>query len=199
MALTQLGREDAQARPALGDAPAKRDPLAELIDLLRAYIEQGSEARAGHEAFEAQWLHRWDALVEAGTTQGALLERIESGTKFLQESTRRVEDLLGQIPRVADAQRETMVSVSRQLDTLQETSKQERETMSGLVKALDGLTQSNAALTDMLRSMQAESRAREERFVGVVERESRRLQTLAWIVIGVAGAAVVAAVFGALV
>lgn len=71
--------------------------------------------------------------------------------------------------------------------------------MSGLVKALDGLTQSNAALTDMLRSMQAESRAREERFVGVVERESRRLQTLAWIVIGVAGAAVVAAVFGALV
>lgn len=199
MALTQLGREDAQARRALGGGPAKRDPLTELSDLLREYLEKENGLREERQAFKAQWLQRWDSLVEAGTRQSNLLERIELGTKTLQASARRVEDLLGQIPRVADAQRETMVSVSRQLDTLHESSNKEAETIAGLATALDGLTQSNTALTDMLRSMQAEGRAREERFVGVVERESRRLQMLAWIVVGLAGAAIAAAVFSALV
>ncbi len=64
---------------------------------------------------------------------------------------RRLEESLSQLPGLADAQRETMVAVGRQLDELRTAGDRNATSLSSVGDALSGLQESTGAATDAQR------------------------------------------------
>jgi hypothetical protein len=104
-----------------------------------------------------------------------------------------VEENLSQFPRLADAQRETMVSIGRQLDLSRQTGDRVGTTLEGFQQAVTLLGEATGASAKALQEMRRNSLEREERVATILQEQTRRLTLFS---VAALSASIVAAVIG---
>lgn len=123
---------------------------------------------------------------EHSRAQVESLEQIKQQMEGDAARTRRLEENLAQLPALADAQRETMVGVGRQMDELRTSGESNAAAVCSLGEAISGLDQSTASASDALREIQRESASREDRLTDLLRDQNRRLTLFAYSAFGLA-------------
>jgi len=131
---------------------------------------------------------------EAARQQQQQLAKIMVATATSAASARRVEEGLLQLPQLADAQRETMVSIGRQLDLSRQTIERMAGSMDGFQQAIRNLAAVTENSTKKLEEIRWDLKARDERVAELLGRQSRRFSLFAWAVIGLAVVAAIGSV-----
>ncbi|MFQ5494574.1 MAG: hypothetical protein ACE5EX_04260 [Phycisphaerae bacterium] len=125
---------------------------------------------------------------ETSRQQLELLASIRDATATQAAGTHRLEEELSQLPKVADAQRETMVAIGRQLDTAKESTERVARVMGGVEKTVGTIGEVSESSVKTLERIQSDLSSREDRLVAQLEHQGRRLSLLAWTAVGLAGA-----------
>ncbi len=123
---------------------------------------------------------------EHSRAQVESLEQIWQQMEGDAARARRLEENLSQLPGLADAQRETMVGVGRQMDELRVSGESNAAAVCSLGEAISGLDQSTADASDALREIQRESASREDRLTDLLRDQNRRLTLFAYSALGLA-------------
>ena len=134
--------------------------------------------------------------LETGHVHLDLLSRISEAAQADAASAKRVEEGLLQLPQLADGQRETMVSIGRQLDLSRQTNERIADTMEGFQQAITSLGETVEASSKALQEMRWDATAREERVASLLQHQTRWLVTFGWSAIGFAA---IAAIVGLIV
>ena len=135
---------------------------------------------------------------EAFRHQLEVLSNIRETVTAEQDRAGRIEESLAQWPRVADAQRETMVSISRQLDEAREANAGTTSAVEQCRHAFAKVEETTGASTKAMERFTGDARAGTERMVNLLEKQSGRFQLFAWAAISLAGVAAVIAVLSLL-
>ena len=172
------------------------EEYARVVNLMEA-IQTHLEMQAKRSDIMARSLDRLAEglaqVPDASRKHLELLSTISEAVAAGAASAKRVEESLIQLPQLADAQRETMVSIGRQLDLSQQTSGRVADTMDESREAITKLSVATEASTRTLREMHQEAGVRDERAAFLLQEQTRRLVMFAWSAIGLA---VVVAVVG---
>ena len=188
----ELARSDSKLRPARPAPTMERlaEEYARVVKLMDA-IETHMASQDARSERVASALEQLAGSIgdqpQATQKQLDVLNDIRETVAAEAEGTRRVEEELAQLPNIADAQREAMVSIERQLDHHRETSAHIGSAVGDVGQALSGLCEVTDASTKTLEHMRSDSAARDERLALLVEEHSRRFSAMAWWVIGLAG------------
>ncbi len=113
-------------------------------------------------------------------------------------SAKRVEESLSQLPKLADAQRETMVSIGRQLNVSREAGERMVDTVRDVGQTVTKVGEATEASTRNIQEMRWDAAARDERVAVLLEEQTRRFAIFAWVAIGLAVVAVAAGVYAVL-
>lgn len=117
-------------------------------------------------------------LPATSKSQLDLLNRIHALLEADLAGSKRIEAVLSQIPQIADAQRETMVSMGRQLDVLREMGDRSVASATSLQDAMSELARTTTDGTSAIKQMHVDSASREEQVVALLETQTRRVTWL---------------------
>lgn len=132
-------------------------------------------------------------LPEVSKAQLDILATIRDGIDAASGRSRRLEESLAQLPQLADAQRETMASIGRQLDLSRQTNDHASKVIDRFQQAVSALGDATSASATALRQLHADSAAKEDRMVKVLEQQTKRFTFFACVAIA---AALLAAMMG---
>jgi hypothetical protein len=165
--------------------------VVDLAESIQKHLEQQGQ-RAERMAHSLDRLAAiLEHMPEASQTHADLLSSINELMETDTASAERALELLSQIPQVADAQRETMVSIGRQLDVLREGGERGTDTLADLQAAVLKLGEVTETSSAALKHMHADSVTREERLADLIREQTSRLTLFASLAITVAAIAVV--------
>lgn len=182
-------------------APLQRPTLERLEEEYRRVVTL-MDSMHDHLASQAELSGRMDrSLVriaeavsrpaQAPVEQVELLTSISEAVTADAAASKRLEEALSQVPQIADSQRETMVSIGRQLEVAHSTNERVVGSMDSVESALSRLGDVTDASTRSAESLRQDSAARDQRFSAMVEQQTRRFTLFAWSAIGLAVVAVV--------
>jgi len=181
-------------RPVEARGPEDRYAKIEaLVDSLQEHFvvqdTRSEKIAASLERLAVSLAH----LPEVSKAQLDILATIRDGLEAHAVRGKRLDESLAQLPQLADAQRETMASIGRQLDLSRQTSEQVSTVLDRFQQAVSGLGDATTASASALRQLHADSSAKEERMIHVLEQQTKRFTFFACVAIG---AALVAALIG---
>lgn len=192
------------------------DRNSERLEAQYAHVESLMDAIERHMESQADRSERiacsLDSLAqsltgvpEAFRHQLEVLANIRETVTAEQDRAGRIEESLAQWPRVADAQRETMVSISRQLDEAREANAGTSSAIEECRHAFAKVEETTSASTKALERYTGETRTGTQRMAALLEEQAdlqaglaSRFQLFAWAAIGLAGVAAVIAVISLL-
>jgi gas vesicle protein len=167
--------------------------VVNLIDAIQTHLaSQAEESQRMARSLE-RLAESLSHVPDASRQELELLTRIQDSMTADLAGTKRIEDCLSQLPQLADAQREAMVSIGRQLDSSRETSERVASTLGEVQQAVGGLGEATDASAKAVQELRHDASARGERIAELVKDQTRRLTTLAWAMIGLAVVAAVVA------
>ncbi len=168
--------------------------IVKLMDAIQAHM-------AGQEQRSEQMVRSLDQLAsgqaqapEAQRQQVELLSSIREAVAAEAAGSKRIEDQLAQWPGIADAQRETMVSISHQLDSTRETNERVGSALTEVHAATTGLSAATESSTKLVFQLRSDALAREQRLAELLEFQTKRLSTIAWTAIALGGVVAIASV-----
>jgi len=170
------------------------DGYARVTNLVES-IQTHMETQDQHCAEMAQGLAALAGSLQQlpGATQAQIeaLQRVEAQLEGQALRGRKLEENLAQWPRVADAQRETLAAVGRELELNREAGSETRATLEGLEEAVQALSSATELSTATMRRLQDDAAEREQQLAQVLQERTTRLT---WFVAGVTALAAVALV-----
>lgn len=176
-------RVEVSARERLEDGFAK---VVELVESIQGHMRTQDERT---DKIVESLGHIAESLAMTPEHSRAQVESLEKIMRQMEGDAvraRRLEENLTQLPALADAQRETMVGVGRQVDELRVSGESHAAAVSSLGDAISGLEQSTATASDALREIQRESASREDRLTDLLRDQNRRLTLFAYSALGLA-------------
>jgi septation ring formation regulator EzrA len=163
--------------------------VVDLIDAIGGHLA----SQAQHSDRMARSLDRLAASLanvpETSQKQSELLTTIRDEVSADAACTKRVEECISQLPHIADAQRETMVSIGRQLDLSRDTSERVAATMGEFQQTIGKVGEATSASTKALQEMRWDASARDERITDLLAVQSKRFALFAWSAIALAAVA----------
>lgn len=160
--------------------------VVELVESIRGHMKTQDERT---ERMVESLGHIAESVAktpEHSRAQVESLEQIQQQMEGDAARARRQEENIAQLPALADAQRETMVGVGRQMDELRTSGERNAAAVCSLGETISGLDQSTAAASDALREIQRESASREDRLTDLLRDQNRRLTLFAYSALGLA-------------
>ena len=154
--------------------------VVELVESIHRHMRTQDERTAKTVESLGQIAENLATTPEYSRAQAESLEQIKQQMEGDAAHARRLEENLSQLPGLADAQRETMVGVGRQMDELRTSGERSAAAVCSLGEAISGLDQSSAAASDALREIQRESASREDRLTDLLRDQNRRLTLFAY-------------------
>lgn len=110
----------------------------------------------------------------------------------------RLEESIAQLPQIADAQRETMVTIARHLEESRETTAKVVGTLDGFRESMAQVGEATSATGRAIEKIRWDHAARDERLTAILQQQAKRLSTFAtaaFVLAAVATVAVVVALF----
>lgn len=192
------GRSDAKLR--FGRSSAGMEKLAEEYARVVKLMDGIQQHMSSQDERSERMVQALDRLVENQADAPQVSQRqlealcsISDAVSADAAARKRIEEELAQLPRIADAQRETMVSIGRQLEATRETNEHVGTAVSEVHRSVASLGDVTESSLKTLERLQAEATVREERLAAVFQEQGRRLAVVAWSAIGLA--TVVAGIF----
>lgn len=106
-------------------------------------------------------------------------------------SMKRLEGELMQLPRIADAQRETLVSIDHRLEESRKTDERVAASMEAFHGSVSLLSETSRATAHKMEQMREDATSREERLAKLLEEQTDRLTQFAFCAIALALIAIV--------
>lgn len=167
--------------------------IVKLFDSIQEHFASHAERSATMVQSVNRMVDGLGGVAELSRQQQLIVTQIQESTATSAASAKRVEEGLLQLPQLADAQRETMVSIGRQLDFSRQTMERVSGSMDGFQQAIRNLAAVTETSTKKLEEIRWDAGAREERVASLLERQNRLLTKFAWSALGVGGVAAVIA------
>lgn len=181
------------------DAPRSKeehDRIAPLVSVMEKYlITQGERLEAANRALD-RLVEAADSAPRAVEAYTARLSTISESVSALTAGIRRMEEGLMPLPQLADAQRETMVAIGRQLDESRQVGEKTSQTMETVGQGLAELAEATNASINESREARRENASREQQLATLLEEQTRRLTVFGSVLIALAAVATVIALIG---
>lgn len=163
--------------------------VAQLMDSVRSHLEQQGEradlmARSLDRVANAlgEMPEVWKSHLE---TVSAIRDHLGTTSGFVK----RIDENLSQLPQIADAQRETMVSIGRQLDGARQSDERIASVLQGCESGLTQLAEATGASAKALQELRWDTAAREERVAVILREQSQRFRVFAFAAMALAAVA----------
>ncbi len=208
------------ARAAIIERPGHTGPLGRFrrsgrgVELARlraqyAHVENLMDAIQRHMESQADRSERiacsldrlaqsLSGVPETFRHQLELLTTISETAVSEQARMNRMEESLAQWPEIADAQRETMVSISRQLDAAREMDERVTSTINECRVAFGHVEEATTTSTSAVERFAATASASNERIATLMHEQDKRFRSFSWSAMVLAGIATVIAVISLL-
>ncbi len=196
----------ADVDPAPGTAVlAKREPTdRERLDTTLTKVADLIESIQHHLTSQDERTQRiTDSLQSIATSLADLPQTTQKQTEALDAIRqhletdiamhRRTEDALSEMPRIADAQRETMVSIGRHIDAVRQTQDDSAAAVGEVRGSVDRLESRATDNLTAIKQMHIDGAARDDRLTLIVQEQTKRLT---WFAAAAIAVAAVAAVMG---
>lgn len=165
-----------------------------LIESVQTHMErQGerSEVMAGALTRLAESLGH---LPDASTSQLGMLSKISEQLDVDAACAIRIEEGLSQLPSLADAQREAMVAVARQVETSRESTERVADALDVCQQSMAQLGDATMATERAATQLYRDTSARDEKLASILQEQTRRLTLFAYAALTLAVVAVVVGV-----
>ncbi len=167
--------------------------LGTVLDSLQKHFDT-HEQRSGTIAESLEKLAAHLAPIpETSKAHSELLGAIRDGLEAHAARAKRIDESLSQLPQLADLQRETFVSIGRQLEVSRQTSERVAEVLNRFQQAVTVFGDATTASTAALREIQTDSAVKQQQMVKVLEDQTKRFTFFAGVAIA---AALLVAVLG---
>ena len=167
--------------------------VLDLVESIRTHSEfQQQQLRRVNSSLDrlAELMEKApDALAAHGQSLAHIQQQLDAGIG----SVKALQQGLSQLPSLADAQRETMVGVSRQLEVLRQLHDREDKTLASCQTVLQEVGQAFSSSTETIKRIHLDAVNREDEVARVLDRQSRRLMQMS---IAVSVLAVLAVILG---
>lgn len=178
-----VSRRDPSGRERVEEGFVK---VVALVESIQGHMKTQDERTERMVASLGRIAESLSRMPEQSQAQVESLGRIQQQLEDDAAQARRLEENLAQLPGLADAQRETMVTVGRQMDELRESGVRSAESLSSFGEVISGLQQSTGAASDTLCEIQREAASREDRLTDLLRDQNRRLTLFAYAAIAMA-------------
>ena len=128
----------------------------------------------------------WDDIIRTGSN--------ESISMHFVGSIVYIEEGLSQLPSLADAQREAMVAVARQVETSRESTERVADALDVCQQSMAQLGDATMATERAATQLSRDTSARDERLASILQEQTRRLTLFAYVALTLAVVAVVVGV-----
>lgn len=177
--------------PQLERLEAEYAKVVNLIDAIQHHLASQAEQSRNIARSLERLAEGVSTLPDASNRQLQLLGSINESIAVDLDGKKRLEENLAQLPGLADAQREAMVSIDRQMDASRETHQLLAKTLEGVGQSVAQLGESSAGSSRALEHMRTDASAHGARVARLVEEQTRKLTIFAWSAIGLASLAAV--------
>jgi len=167
--------------------------VIKIVESVQMHLELHSERGESMAGSLNRLAESLEHMPETSKAQVVLLSKLNHQMGVDGACVKRVEENLSQLPRLADAQRETMVSIGRQLDLSRQTGDRVGTTLEGFQQAVTLLGEATGASAMALQDMRRTASEREERVATILQEQTRRLTFFA---VAALSASIVAAAIG---
>jgi hypothetical protein len=158
--------------------------VVNIVESVQKHLEQQGERAESMAGSLTRLAESLDHMPETSKTQLELLSTMNHQMGVDGACVKRVEENLSQLPRLADAQRETMVSIGRQLDLSRQTNDRVATTLDGFQQAVTLLGEATGASAKALQDMRSDASSREERVATILQEQTRRFTIFAAVAVG---------------
>jgi len=163
--------------------------VVQLMDSVRSHLEQQGEradlmARSLDRVADAM-----GGMPEVWKTHLETVSAIRDHLGTTSSCVKRIDENLSQLPQIADAQRETMVSIGRQLDGARQADERIASVLQGCENGLTKLADATGASVKALQELRWDTAAREERVAVILREQSQRFRVFAWAALALAAVA----------
>jgi len=176
------GGNDRDRGRSVGVAVAEeRGPSHSLFsELLERQSNQGQRV----EALLERSVHSVDDVRESLSSLGETLSVVRQHLADDAVAQRKLHEVIAQIPRVADAQREAMVTLTRQHERLHEQSEQQYRALGSLNDAIARQQTTIEGILALLREGHQVAELRADRTARLMEKQTGRMTVFGvWIVV----------------
>ncbi len=181
---SSLGRLKLSRTAALERLEEEYQRVVELMDKIRAHMSAQEERTEAIVRAVAVLNERLAELPEWGRRQEEALRRVAEASESQQGSMKRLEGELMQLPQLADALRETLVSVDRNLTDSTETARRVAVTVDELGSAVTRLSDTSETSAKKIEQFRWDLNARDDRMTMLLERQTQRLTWFALAAVG---------------
>ncbi|MCB9867581.1 MAG: hypothetical protein H6816_13230 [Phycisphaerales bacterium] len=182
--------------PALTKLEEGYNKVIDLIDAIKRH-QQGQAERAT-EVTEA--LTRMSATLEridgGGQQQSEHLAAIAEEIRIAGRHAAKWEEALCEFPRMAEAQREALGAVSRQMEDAGRRDKELTGSLASFREAVQTLGDTTTASTVALKDLQRASLEQQAQTAALIRAQSRRFTILLVVTLVLAAAGIIAALAG---
>lgn len=172
--------------------------VGNLMDSIERHMESQADRSERIACSLDRLAQNLTGVPEAFRHQLEVLSSIRETVTTEQDRASRIEESLSQWPRVADAQRETMVSISRQLDESRESNTRMASTVEECSGTFARVGETAAASTKAIERFAGDAAANTERVARLLEVQAGQFRVFAWSAIGLAGVAALVAIISLL-
>lgn len=165
----------------------EQPPMADQLHTQNRLLEEILQAMTELSRTVTQW--------ETQSRSSAdVVSKMHASMQGGAEAVRRLEESLNQLPRVADAQREALVTVSRQLDLMRESGEATTSAVGSLEQRSLEQTAAIQTAASAINSSWERTEVHQKVVTNALDRQTRRMTWLGITAVSLAGAALIIAV-----
>lgn len=183
------------------DAPRSKeehDRIATLVSVIEKHLITQSERLESVNRALDRLVEAADRAPRAVEAYNARLSTISESVSALTAGIRRMEEGLMPLPQLADAQRETMVAIGRQLDESRQVGERASKNMEAFGQSLAELAEVTKASINESREARRDGATRGQQLAALLEDQTRHLKVFGSVLVAIAAVATIILLIGLL-
>jgi hypothetical protein len=184
----------ARTSPAVERLEEEYSRIVRLVESVQTHLERQGERSEVMARSLSSVADSLTSLPEASRSNSEALSAINVRLETDGATLKRLDDNLSPLPRLADAQRETMVTIGRHLEVARESNEKLVTTLDGFQQAVTLVSEATSATARALQQIRVDAGAKEDRVAAALREQTRRMTMFAAAAVGLATVAAVLAV-----
>lgn len=164
-----------------------------LVESMQEHLGQNAERTEMMAKSIERLADNLEALPETSRRQLEVLESIREEAAADTQRAVNIEQSLSQLPQLADAQREVMVTISRRMEESKDTDEKLSETLSGVRQSVELMSRATETSANAITMMRSEESERQDKIAKLLQQQTDRIT---WMASSAIALAVIAVILG---
>jgi len=178
-----------------------QEGYAQVIDLLttvRQHLESSDQHTQQTNQALARLTESMNELPAQSSRQTELLDGVGQQMEKQRRQQERIAGVIEQWPETARDQAELLKQLHQELSTGQQAQSELADSLQSVSRAVSDLTETTRHGSRLLEALDQDSSIRQERVLGALEAQSKRITQLVWAAMGLSALAIVGALMALL-